>query len=195
MTTATATKTERSRTDRAVGLGAAGAEYPPETPGNDGTGLTQAVCPKHGKERTVSADALAVKGAPLGTFGLKCLEPLDKAVAKAKAESGARSPHGMLDVSANGTQYMGGAPYDPTLCQEALVPVESYDDAGRQVRKGGKVVVDKDRQAEPRTGGEKLARANDKKTVSKAKNTAKKSTKKKADSRGGKGVSVAEDEA
>jgi hypothetical protein len=169
------------------------AEYPPETPGLDGTGLTEAVCPKHGVKRFVSADALYVKGAPLGTFGLKCLIPLDAKAAKAKKEAGGAPPSGVGDVSANGTRYATKEPFDPALCQEALVPTESYDDAGVQVRKGGKAIERKDREAPPATGGEKLSRASSPKAAKKAKNTASKRNT-KIDSRGGKGVTVKDED-
>jgi hypothetical protein len=169
------------------------AEYPPETPGLDGTGLTEAVCPKHGVKRTVSADALFVKGAPMGTFGLKCLIALDAKAEKAKKTAGVGSPVRTGETSANGTVYSSNAPADATLCQEALVPSESYDENGVQVRKGGKAIERKDREAPPATGGEKLSRASSPKAAKAAKNTAAKRNT-KIDSRGGKGVTVKDED-
>lgn len=177
------------------------SEYPPETPGVDGTGLTEAVCPKHGVKRTVSADGLLAKGAPVGTFALKCLIPLDKKAADAKKAAAGTPPTGAFDVSANGTTYASKAAYDTTLCQEVLVPVESFNDAGVQVRRNGKAIELKDQKAAPRTGGEKLSGVrfgeDGKQTKAKPakaeKNTAAKRGK-KVDSRGGKGVSVAEED-
>lgn len=172
-------------------------EYPVEKAGLEGTGLTEAVCPKgHGKTRIVSADALQVKGAPLNTFALKCLEPLKKGD-KPTGGRQAGSPVRTGEVSANMTVHASGAPLDADLCQEVLVPVESYDEGGRLVRKNGKaldkpIAPKRGRRGEDQgpeqfesegatSGGEKVAAASGtdvgKKT---AKKSARKSTRKKA---------------
>lgn len=183
-------------------------EYPAETAGLDGTGLTQAVCPKgHGKARTVSADALLAKGAPQFTFGLKCLEPLTKD-AKAKDRTG--SPVRSGEASANGTVHATNAPADPDLCQEALVPLESFDESGNEFRKNGKVTKEQQERTGPvATGGEKLAAASGT-DLGKAGNARREKAAKaeksrargsrtpaqpKVDAKGGKGVTVAEEPA
>lgn len=114
-----------------------GSEYPPERSAYDGTGVTQAVCPKgHGKERTVSADALSVKGAP-DTIALRCWEKLSDAEAKK-----APMPPQTGALSRPSREFSPGASNAPILdtdkCQEYLVPVESFNERGEQVRKGGK---------------------------------------------------------
>ncbi len=162
------------------------SESPVEQTGFSGVGLTEAVCPKHGKPRFVSADALFVKGAPLQTYAIKCLIPL-KAVVKGK-DAGAPLRTG--EASANQTVMATGAPHDDELCQEFLVPLNSINEDGTPARKNGKLVEVKQGEGPAETGGEKLARASDPKRAAKAKNE---SSAAGIDTRGGKGVTVADE--
>lgn len=183
------------------------SEYPAEQAGLDGTGLTLAQCAKgHGKPRTVSADALYVKGAPILTFALKCLEPLNKSAKKSAGTPPVRSG----EVSANMTVHASGSPVDLELCQEALVPLESFDENGEVFRKGGKVTKEQaDREQVAATGGEKIAassgvdlgkaanarRASSQRSESKRTKGQRTPKAPRVDAKGGKGATVAEAEA
>lgn len=112
-------------------------EYPAEKSAPDGTAITDAVCPKgHGKARNVASDALKVKGA-IDAIALRCWTQLSDA--ERKKTTGV--PHEARE-SLPSKEFSPGATaaavHDDRLCQEYLVPVESYDDGGRLIRRNGK---------------------------------------------------------